>query len=518
MKRTDRLTEIKNIYKKFNRAEKEILRSNLSALQNAQVKGYEKAADLIELIALQPSLSKVDALKAIAKNKDTAIEQMSFFRTVKDALLENLTLNINLERPNNLSNRTRTSCTNAKKLAQAKLLLSRNAHGMALKLAEDVANRGMKYELFQDAVEAYKIIQFIESLGKGLKPYNRIAEYIAKAKKLSDAYDATQNIYIKFVVTASDSNNATTITGLEDAIKKLEAITSRLDVKHTLYTLSLLRMRLHTLKTEFTKAKTVGENLLEIIRKETSVQTEQREGQVLMEYAAVLYELKQYDEAREALRTASNIFKKSSYEGYLINKQMCVLEFTSGNRAELEALLKKHLLSKYTIRWPFAVAQYTYYSAVLNHLKGNNREAAFQLRSIIESKQGLNRDLMFNTYLMLFIVSVALNETEALQASADRQIALSGLNAMYESDTSLRKREKTIVRIVKRLDSNDLNFVKTLLFVKGSAERLTWPDNEYRRLAFSDEIIPFDDFMKKVRSAIPETRGRKKKVVPSKNG
>jgi tetratricopeptide (TPR) repeat protein len=515
MKRIDRLTEIKNIYKRFYKAEKEILIANIRGLESSEIKGYEKASELIKLISVQPAIGINEVLQILGKSKDSIPEQQAFLRTIKELLLENLSLNINAERPKNLSNRIRIANSNAKKLSQARILLSRNNQSQAVRLLEDVANKGMKYELFQDSIEAYKQLQFTNVLEKGIKPYKRISGYISEAKQLADAYDQAQDIYLQYLAVYERNNLDPDKKAIANYIQQLEEIYRVSKVNYAKYLLELLRSKYLVRAGDFAKAKIASEKLLETIKSEPAIETEQREGLALLDYTEILSEIKKYDEARIKLKDASRLFKKNSFEAYTINKRLCLLDFYQKNYSELDVRLKKIIQSKYTLRWPFAIAQFTYYTGVLNYLKGKYSDAAGNFESIKDGTGGFNLELKFNKYVMMYITGIVLQKSDHDVALRLITEAVRNLEDIYNSDQNLPKRSRIIVRIIRRLEGYDRNFQKTQLYTKDSLARLTLQDDDHRIKIFSDEIIPFSNIF----MAAHATNGvkvRKKRQVTEK--
>ncbi len=495
MKKIDRLTEIKNLYKKFNKAEKEILIATIRGLELSEVKGYEKVFELIQLISVQPTIGANGAIKILGKSKDSIQEQQAFFRSIKDLLLENLSLNINAERAKNLSNRARIANSNAKKLSQARILLSRNNQRQAVKLLEDVANKGLKYELFQDSVEAYKQLQFTNIIDKGIKPYLRISRYISHAKQLAEGYDKAQDLYLQYLAVNELNTISPEKKALENFIQQLGEINRDGKLKYPSYLLELFKTKYFVRTRDFAKARTTSEKLLEIIRSEPAIQTEQREGLALMEYTEILSELKKYDLARTKLTEASRLFKKSSFEAYTINKRLCLLDFYQKNYIDLEGRLKKILQSNYTLRWPFAIAQFTYYLGVLKYVQGKYGEAADFFESIKNNSGSFGTELCFSKDVMTYFTGIALQNIDQVASKRILEEAARNLEAIYKADQTLSKRQKIMVRIIRRLEGYDRNFQKTCLYAKDSIARLYLQDDEHRIKIFSDEIVPFTNFL-----------------------
>jgi len=71
--------------------------------------------------------------------------------------------------------------------------------------------------------------------------------------------------------------------------------------------------------------------------------------------------------------------------------------------------------------------------------------------------------------------------------------ALGNLEKLYES-SEIRKRDKIIIRVIKRAAVRQYDFSRTALLVKDSLSRLNSADEDLRWEPLSFEIVPFDQW------------------------
>ncbi len=508
MKRTDRFAEIKSLLKKFNRAEREVLLGQLEVYSQTSGKVSDKSLEAVRHILTDGALSRAELMQKLEMKELSSVEKSAFLLNLKGIILENLILEINIDRPGGYNNRFRTQVMNAKKLSQSHILISRGMDDQAEKILEDIISRSMKYELYDQAVEAQRQLQFNYSVDKGLRTFRRLGEYVEEARELRSAFEETQDWYLKFQLNEARNQKEDPLKLLKLSIEGIQKIIRKHDIKYARYIHGLLTVLLLTRTDDYPKAKKACENLIDLIKSEPAIQSFQRENHSYYDLGLILLQLRKPDEAINAFESAQQLLKKNSQEIYLVNKALISIDFYKNDLKALGSKLPKIIKSKYTRQLPYAIAQYNLFLAVYDYLRGEYRKAVDGLKAEMEAHDQSGLDIRMGQSVFLFISAVELLEKEPEVAQEALNLAMEKLNVAYE-DLTLRKRDRLIIRLARRLQASQYDFERTAALVKDSFPRLGFPDASLRWEPLTYEIIPFDQWFsaklegKKVSPKIP---------------
>lgn len=500
MKKLDRFGEIKALYARFNKAEKDLLHAHLRSIEQLGTRGYENVSKIILAVDKDPKISREEALKNTKGTFKNNSEINTTLLLIKGYLLEQLQLEVNIERPGSYSNQFRISVSNGKKIDQARILLDRGLTGQGQKLLEEVVSRSEKYELFDQTAAALKILGFIYAVEKGVRTLKRYESYLRDARLKRDYMDKAASIYAEYRMNSNRAAKSIDGNGVDKPLESLEKIAKASNLKYPLYLLLTLKTKELIEDSQFRKAENSCMKLAEIIKDSPSLQSEERLSYVHLMLAEVQIQLRKLNAAEQTLDAASKLLKKNSYESYLVNKYQSLILFHRGDTKSLQIELPKILKSKYTLRLPYAAVQFHYYMAMLYFRTGAFKSAVKLLTDEIDIAPGINIDTALGQNVGLFMASVELIQEDEATALAGTKKALTNLEKIYES-SEIRKRDKVIIRVIKRIAAREYDFSRTALLVKDSLQRLNSPNDELRWEPLSHEIVPFDQwFSSKLKS------------------
>lgn len=510
MKKLDRFGEVKEIYARFNKVEKELLHAQLKSFESLGTRGYEHAFAVISAISKDPAVSRDKAFEksGISLNKKGEINAAVLL--IKNYLLEHLQLDVNIERPGVYNNRFRTEVSNGKKIDQARILLDRGLREQGRKLLEEVVSRSEKYELFDQNSAALKLLGFSYSTEKGLRTYKRYESYLKSAKANRDAYDRAAEVYAEFRMNQARAGAMTEADDYVRAIEVLEKIAKNSGLVYPAYHALTVKTEYLITQSEFRKAENTCMKLAETVRTAPAVQSEQRLAVALIKLTEILMQLRKFDAVENTLDELQKILKKNSFESYLVNKYKCLINFYTGRLDVLGNELPKILKSKYTLRLPYASVLFHFYLGVMHYLNGNYKAAFKLLADETDIDQAVDTEIALGQNLFLFMSAAELLKDEETSADAQAKKAVKNLEKFYESE-ELRKRDKVIVRLVKRIKGQEFDFKKTSTLVKDSVNRMERTDPELRWEPASYEVVPFDMWFKAKASG----RKLKHKVPPA---
>ncbi len=511
MEKSSRFSEIKKIYARLSRPEKEILHTRLKAFEQDGTRNYEEIAKLIQVIQFNPSIEKGEAVRAAGFEGKPSIELNSMLLLTKEFLMEQLLLDININRPGVYSNRFRITISNAKKLEQAQVMLARGLQSEAIKLLEEVQSKADKYENFDQSAKALKILGFLYAKEKGIRTFRRFEGYIKEAKLKSYLVEQAEAIYAEYRMHEARGAKADAIEIAANQLDQLEKQNKNYGLKIPMYVALLLRAEMLLVNEEYRKAETAYLKLIDTIRNSPSVQSEEREAYATIDLARVRIQLAKYPFALEDLNQLQGLVKKSSHLSYLANKYEVLLHFYDKNYSGLAELLPKLLKSKYTLRLPHAAAQFHYYAALLDYLKGNYRSSAKALIAEMELKQKLVADYATGLPYLLFLNGVELLSSDEVFAKEVLELAVKSANAIQE-DHELAKRDGIILKLLDKLHSGNYDFKKVSVLSKSALQRLGERNSEASWRPLTYEVHPFQLwFAEKLRKAKPVVEKTKSK-------
>jgi len=493
MKKLDRFGEIKALYAKFNKAEKDLLHAHLKSIEQLGTRGYENIPAIISAIDKDPKVTREDAIKNAKVAFKNSSEVNTTMLLIKGYLLEQLQLEVNIERPGSYSNQFRISVSNSKKIDQARILLDRGLSEQGQKLLEEVVSRSEKYELFDQTTAALKILGFIFAVQKGVRTLKRYETYLREARMKRDYLDKASSLYAEYRMNRFRNPKIGGDSSTSKPIEALEKIAKASDLKYPLYLFLTLQTEQFIEDSQFRKAENSCIKLAETIKGSPALQSEERLAYVLLKLGEIRIQLRKFNAAEQTLDAVSKLLKKNSYESYRVNKYKSLILFHRGDIESLQVELPKILKSKYTLRLPYASVQFHYYMAMLYYRTGAYKSAAKILTEEIDIAPGINTDTSLGQNIALFMASVELLEEDEATARAGADKALNNLEKIYELP-EIRKRDKVIIRIAKRIVVRQFDFARTALLVKDSLERLKSPEDDLRWEPLSFEIIPFDQW------------------------
>lgn len=507
----DRFGEVKAIYARLNKAEKELLHAQLKGFEELGVRGYEDIYKVITALDRAPQASREEVFSSAGVQLKTSGEINAMILRMKGYLLEHLHLDVNIDRPGVYNNRFRTEVANGKKIDQARILMDRGIKGQARKLLEEVVSRSEKYELFDQMTAALKLLSFSYSTEKGLRTYKRYEGYIKEAKAKRDAYDRATDLYAALRMNEARAGTGPDDTDYLGTAEELEKISKNFGLSYPAYLALTLKTENHIRRSEFRKAENACIKLTETIREQASAaQSEQRLSIALLKLAEIQMQLRKFETTEQTLNELRNILKRNSFESYLVNKYNCLVHFYSGNIGLLNTELPKILKSKYTLRLPYASVLFHFYLGVSQFLSGNYKGAFKILSDETDIDQSVDTETALGQNLFLFMSAAELIGNGEAEVSKQAEKALKNLETIYETAT-LRKRDKIIIRLIKRIKGQEYDFTKTAGLVKDSVKRLEDSGPELRWEPVSYEIVPIDKWFKTKASG----RKLKLKVPPS---
>lgn len=459
--------------------------------ENKAIRGYEHCHRLIQTLAHPQAYDENKAVEQLTKSANSAAEVSQAFLLTKGLLLEQLQLEANIERPGVYSNPFRIQVSTSKKIQQSRVLLARGLDRHAIRLLEECVSKAHKYELFELELEALELLQLIEASAKGTRTFNRFESYIEEAEQNRALTRATRHALIKYRIQEQRRNQEDRTALLTETLALLEKKLGRKTVGYPVYIQTTLKTELALLKGDYRQAEKLAQQLVDLIVNSAAVHSQEREIHAHLFSAQARTHLRKFKPAIQSLDEAEKKVKKNSVEGYFIRQYRTYIMFYSKEMEALHSWLPATIKSKYTERRPYARVQFRYFQAVFDFLQKDYAAASKALSNSLKGTDNLSTDGRFGHALMLAMAAIE-NAKEQKPASNEMlKIAMDEMSVL-DKEQDLDKRNKTILRILRRLEGQEWDFKKTALLAKGSLSRLSQGPKELVWKPLTHEIIPFD--------------------------
>ncbi len=516
----DRFSEIKELLNLFQRSELEALYASMEGLSKIDARYYRHGLKIIQKIQAKPDISQSACLKSVGFSEKRKGETNILLLSLRNVLLEHFQLDINIERPGSYSNAFRTRNTNSARLQTVRILLSRSCINLPIKLLEEVNSRSEKYELFDQQVEALKLMQLVESCEKGLRTFNRLQGDLDLAMARRQRQEEVEAIHRAYAMHSKRGDHHDLLSKQKSYIKQLDKLSSgKYAISMAAYARLSIELDMQVEAQEWKAAERTAKKLMRFVSGSPAIHSRERMADGLQILVRIEMQLRKFKEALDILDSLEGMVMRSSYEGYLVNKYRCLCLFHLKDYASLSERIPKILKSKFTQRLPFAVVQFHYYQAVLAYLNGDHRQAIKQLSHSAFEKAEKADKLSFHAALVEVYAAVELLDGDH-KAMAQQSLDKCLSRLQKEAPLSqLNKRSKNVLRMVDKLAQFSFDFKKTGFAVERKLQQMLAAESAVAWNPMSDELIPFEQWMQskikdkalKVRTKLPQKEKKTRK-------
>jgi len=494
---------LKEALNKLKKAEIDSLFRFLSCFDS----NHKKDRDLLQVQFLEIFLANIhkkekEIYEELSNTFDSKAISNHAYR-IKIRLLDLLILELNKEKYE-VSEYMEANLDIKKGLLQLTLLRARNITAEIPHLINLLKAKAEKYELVGNLIEILLFEKEFFSTRSSIKQYNSISGKIQEALKKQHLLEEAFDHYAKLRAIKSTTLQSKDVDKqLQEALAFFSNSDNQTDLASFNYYKFWIQLEELYLKKSYEEALDLCESNLAYIKANPAILSVQRVGINYIQQAKLNIYQERYLAALACTHNAQKYFETDSQNAFTALELEVLSFFYSSQYQQATEKLRELLKENNHNISPFRRGQWKYYLSYLDYLSGDGRKANQDLDAndeMVNDKKGWGIGVK-----MLKLLIHANNENESIFTSTLESIQRA-LNDKEESK-SIRKRERTILTILRRLKNNNFNFKLTLANSKRELERLVSTEEQYAWEPMSAELIRFEYWFEE--QAAIQTSGRK---------
>lgn len=377
------------------------------------------------------------------------------------------------------------------------LMYSKQGNELTSELMEEIISTCKEFEYYPALVE--HLIQKKWKYGWKLNKsqYDILSNEIELYKNINEKYVEATDLYyglFRLYDFNAQANKDAIERYLLECISKLEIFYSTTKSSIILYYLKMMEMDYFSIKENYSQARSLCTQVLDIVRNSKSVYRKQRIGAVYDNLARCEFYLGNLEASIEAAQLAQKLFKEGTENHCIALEQEFYAQFKRGKLNESLELSNK-MASSATRKelGDFRFAKYQFLKA----------SALFRMKRFYESSEILSCNLLISNDKagwdigIRFLKALALIE---LNKPDQASLVINNLKKfiLYSEKKKIRvrKRDKKIVSALLLIMRNSFRFN----MLNGKADEylkiLSSDKPEYKWEPFSHEVFPFQDWLK----------------------
>ncbi len=477
-----RFNEIHRIILQSSRAERDVMKSHFRTYKDNEF--AQMGEKLVMLVGEHENLNEEQILKKVFSGRSKS----SFLMFVRVVILEALLLDIIVDRPDLHNNKFRNRLNNQKKLMQGQVLLGKELYPEARKLFEEVVSKGEKYQHFDQVAEAKMLLRLMTLLDPKSRIGRKQDKGVERARATRNLLEQIGDHYFDSASIANKTGKSKT-DGLRSLISKIDDIgAGRRDLTQVKYLKSIAEIELCMHLGKYENAIVHIENSIDLVRSEPSLQSTEREMELILKLAESHSFLLNWHDALKSLDWADHLVRKNSFSHYEVLKHKTLIDFYRGEFESLDKSLTKNLKSKYILRHPYAVLQFRFFYIWREFIGGQYIETIKLLTDELENTADIKPELKLHMCTLLFMsMYEAKNDSESYSNS--KNLILKRLSAIKPDQ--MGERGWFILKLLEELLDQGANLDIKGFVSKNVIKKLNSTRNGWKWLPFSDEIYPF---------------------------
>ncbi|HRH66717.1 MAG TPA: hypothetical protein PLU53_10510 [Bacteroidia bacterium] len=486
------LTLLKNLIHKLKKEEVRslyrFLEFNTERMDSSQLKSQQ----LVDLILDNREYSPLDLQKTIyGKENHVAFNKLVI--RLYDKVLEVITLDVNLNR-GYYSARGKKVFELRKKMIQVDLLILKGLRENLNRELDKIIEQSLDFEIYDILIQALYSKQRFSVVDSKRKYNEKIKSDIVHAEKCWAAFNVSQSVFNSIVTKINSS------AGGYDFQKELDRAVSLLEMKYEETKSPMIGFHYLFLATEkaqkefdYSTAGKFLDKLIHVIEKNKSVYNDVRYGSALLNIANNMIHLLSFKEANEYVQKAKYFFKEQPVNMSILEEIEFYICFYSSDLIQAKSIITKLVNSPSSFNVPLLLSKWNYLMGCTLFLD-NEFELCLNILSnrpeIEQDKEGWN----FQKRILIIMSRIEMKDMD----SADLNLqSLDKFMKRILKSKFVRPRLVLIVRILKKLINENLNFASVYDSRKKYFDLLESNHSDYRWEIKSPELIIFNEWFRR---------------------
>ena len=481
--------ELKRLIHRLKRGEKKNLRSFLIAFDPHSYLGPNKSLEAVELILENPEVDKEELAKKLNLSSDV-YNLNKFFQRLLDKVIESLNLAVNSTRKGAYSEWYANKLEVRRKLTAAQTIRGRGMDVLANTIYQEIIAKSSKYELYEEKLEALRMLEHNIAFQHGLKAFDKLQSEIVEASYCVESVWAAREWSIRhFADSDRKAGKNEKISLLVQALTDLEQRYSRTKSDNVNYHIHDLLMEFYLAIDDLDKVRQVGEKLLNLVRNSPSTYNKFRIGSIYIDIADNEIYRCNYSEAYSFAEYGTNCHPKGGYNYVTCSMVWLMAAFYQNDEQKCLSLINS-LLAGFDIKdFTFEYAKIHYVKAALKFSSGQYKEA---LRIVETTCNELYSDKTgWNIGLRIFTIQCCI-EMGKFDLALQRLEAMDKHMSKLKTNEEISTRDKYIIRVLKKLANTGFDFQKAQPQAAYTISKLQLDDDECKWKPKTAELIRFE--------------------------
>ncbi len=478
----------RSLVKSLNRDELQLCRRMLSFLDKRGEKRISKSLQLFELLITSEANSSNElSIKIYGEKKKENFSKL--ISRLRQKVMDCLLLDVNIERPNTYSLRSKTLYVIRKELSVIQILIVRGKQKAASVMLEQTIQKAKDLELFEDLLIGLKLKMTTCSYSEGFTEYNSVYnEYTDTLESLQLCFQV-ERLY-GFIGAISTFKKWTNENNefLREEIVKIEANPKSKNLRTVRYYLTFLYAQYYQTLNNYSEAEKHLKRQVDITINDLVFSQKSKQALAYVNLAQNYIYLSKYTLAETTAKQVIPLVSVKFVNGlYALEIRFFAFFYLSSYDKAL-ALVNNLLKESEETNFKFQRDKWEYLKAVTLFML-NEFSAADQLllkiNEIETDKNGWNIAMRFMTVL---------NSIERKNFDiADAKIE-STRKHISNIDVNISNRDKLIFYVLQKLSENSYNFNKTAKDVQAQINELSALNNETSWKLLTPECVIFQQW------------------------
>jgi len=485
------LNYLKSILKIFKQSELKLIEKFILYQLTNEEKEKSKSSQLLNLLLSPQAYSSKDIQKLIYGKVNYAAFNKLINR-LKEKVLEVLIFESSLKQ-GNYAERSKSIFHLRKKMIQIDLLILKGVREKIIEELNSVIKKASELEIYDVLVQALYTKQRFKGFDISEKKADAIKVDIKNAELKWRSVNTSQSIFNDLTNKISISSSSDSyVNDLKDALVNLQIYYEQTQSPTIRYYYLLLHVEEAQIRKNYKEAGRSLEDLLDLVTRRRSVNSEYRLGSTNLNLANNYLYLKMFDECLSASKVAKSYFKGQVVNLSVLSEIEFYAYFYKSDVVSSKEISKSMLDFSRGGNSPLIFSKINYYFATVHFVIGEFEIAMDKYReceNIDRDREGWN----IIKRIMVTLCRIELGDYESVDLSIS---SLDKFIKRVSKTKHIRSRYILIMRILRKLINENLDYKKVYKSRKKYFELLESQDEMYKWEIMSPELIVFEEWFK----------------------